>query len=61
MSYLVAWLIIGGILAGLIAMATILDRPILNLKQPTRATVALLSIILVLLVVLAFATYSVIV
>lgn len=57
MTHGAAWLIVAGILAGLIAIGSILDRPILNLRRPSPATVALLVIILVLLVVLAFAAY----
>ncbi len=61
MSHLVAWTIIGGIIAGLIAVGSILDRPILDLRRPTRGSIALLIIILVLFGVLAFATYSAII
>jgi hypothetical protein len=57
MTHEVAWLIVAGILAGLIAIGSILDRPILDLKRPSPATIALLVIILVLLAVLVFAAY----
>lgn len=57
MSQLVAWTIIGGAIAGLIAVGSILNRPILDLKRPTPARVALLGIILTLLVILAIAAY----
>ena len=58
MTHGVAWLIVAGVLAGLIAIGSILDRPILDLKRPSPATIALLVILLALLAVLAFAAYS---
>ena len=53
----VAWWIVAGARTGLVVIAFVLERPILNLRRPTPGAAALIAVVVVLSAVLVFGAY----